>query len=66
MTTQPAQAPARKVRCRLLDHKLNRCANESLSEDGLALCASHLAKAYQDYVRLTGGKVTLITGKDKP
>jgi len=47
----------RKIRCRLLDGKLNRCPNEALSEDGLALCARHMAEAVRDYCRLTGGKL---------
>jgi len=65
MTGPAAPAAARKARCRLLDGKLNRCPNEALSEDGLALCASHLAKAVQDYCRLTGNKLTTVW-KGKP
>ena len=47
-------ASGRKPRCRLLDAKLNRCPNETLSEDGIQLCACHLAQAYRDYLTLTG------------
>jgi hypothetical protein len=50
----------RKRRCRLLDEQLNRCTSETLSEDGIQLCAKHLAAAHADYLRLTGGRLTVL------
>jgi hypothetical protein len=41
----------RKPRCRMLDRKLNRCANEAVTPFGL--CAADLAAAYAEFNAVT-------------
>jgi hypothetical protein len=53
VTSPEAATPARKPRCRLLDRMLNRCSSEEI-DDGVGLCAHHLAQAHRDFLRLTG------------
>jgi hypothetical protein len=55
--------PSRIPRCRLLDHNLNRCQNPCLSEDGIALCARHLAAAHTDYLTLAGRALADLGGR---
>ena len=53
MTTTTTTEPVRKLRCRILDERLNRCPNERMDDDGTGLCAHHLAEAAEDFRRLT-------------